>query len=149
MAHVTLKPFVPKKSHKRNWAGLGLEVSSVSELLAQLEQGLPADAFGRVQSLLGVSQRVLADYLGMSEATLHRRLTAGRFTAEESERLYRYAEILEKATQLFEDGAKARMWLSKPAVALGGQTPLGFARREQGAREVLDVIERLEHGVLG
>ena len=85
----------------------------------------------------------------MSEATLHRRFAEGRFKAEESERLYRYVELFERAVTLFEDEAKARVWLGKPALALGGETPLEFAKSEQGAREVLDVIERLEYGVLG
>ena len=149
-ADLTFTPFVPQEQTPNRFAaGLGLDVNTVGELLERLEQGLPADAFGRLQSLLGVSQKVLAGYLGLSEATLHRRFAEGQFRAEESERLYRYAEMFEKAVHLFEDEAKARAWLGKPALALGGQTPLDFARSEQGAREVLDVIERLEYGVLG
>ena len=143
-------PFVPgEQGSNRYGAGLGLSVNTTGELLERLEQGLPADTFGRLQSLLGVSQKSLASYLGLSEATLHRRFAEGRFRAEESERLYRYAEVFEKAAYLFEDEAKAKAWLAKPALALGGRTPLDFARSEQGAREVLDVIERLEYGVLG
>ena len=121
----------------------------MAELLERLQHGLPGDSFGRLQALLDVSQKELAGYLGLSEATLHRRLAEGRFKAEESERLYRYFEVFEKAYALFEDEAKARAWLLKPALALGGRTPLAFAKREQGAREVLDLVERLEHGVLG
>lgn len=150
MADMTFTPFVPEVQTSNQYgAGLGLDINTVGELLERLEQGLPADAFGRLQSLLGVSQKVLAGYLGLSEATLHRRFAEGQFRAEESERLYRYAEVFEKAALLFEDDVKARAWLGKPALALGGQTPLDFARSEQGAREVLDMIERLEYGVLG
>ena len=116
--------------------------------MERLERGLPVDTFGWLQSLLGISQKSLASYLGLSEATLHRRFAKGQFRAEESERLYRYTEVFEKAVELFEDEAKARAWMGKPARALG-QSPLDFARSERGAREVLDVIERLEHGVLG
>lgn len=150
MSETIFIPFVPKElSPNRYGVGLGLEVSTVGDLLETLEQGLPAAAFGRLQTLLGISQKVLASYLGLSEATLHRRFAEGHFRADESERLYRYAGIVERATMLFEDEVKARAWLGKPALALGEQTPLDFARSEQGAREVLDVIERLEYGVLG
>ncbi len=150
VAEMTFTPFVPKEQTPNCYGvGLGLDVSTVSDLLERLEQGLPTAAFGRLQMLLGISQKVLASYLGVSEATLHRRFAEGHFRAEESERLYRYAEIFEGAANLFEDEAKARAWLAKPALALGGQTPLDFARSEQGAREVLDVLERLEYGVLG
>ena len=150
MTETTFVPFIPKApSPNRYGDGLGLNVSTVGDLLEQLEKGLPTAAFSRLQTLLGISQKALASYLGLSEATLHRRFADGHFRAEESEKLYRYAEIFEQATVLFEDEAKARAWLGKPALALGGQTPLDFARSEQGAREVLDVLERLEYGVFG
>ena len=149
MADTSFAPFIPKQPFNRAGVGLGLDIGSVGELLEQLERGLPSDTFGRLQTLLGISQKALASYLGLSEATLHRRFAEGHFKAEESERLYRYLEIFEQATVLFENDAKARAWLDKPALALGNKTPLDFARSEQGAREVLDVIERLEYGVLG
>ncbi len=150
MAEVAFTPFIPKGHVSSQYGtGLGLAAGSVGELLEQLGRGLPTASFGRLQALLGISQRVLADYLGLSEATLHRRFAEGQFKAEESERLYRYLEIFEKATALFEDEAKAKMWLGRSSLALGSQTPLDFARSERGAREVLDVIERLEYGVLG
>ena len=150
MTEVNLVPFVPEgQTPSRYGASIGLDVSTVGELLELLEQGLPVEVFGRLQSLLSVSQKTLASYLGLSEATLHRRFAEGQFRAEESERLYRYSEIFTKTFELFENEAKARAWLGKSALALGGKTPLDFARSEQGAREVLDVIERLEYGVLG
>ena len=150
MTDVAFTPFIPREHASRSYGkGLGLEATTVSELLEQLGNGLPAESFGRLQALLGVSQRALAGYLGLSEATLHRRFAEGRFKAEESERLYRYLEVFERAAALFENDAKAKTWLGRPALALGGQTPLDFARRERGAREVLDLIERLEYGVLG
>lgn len=150
MADMSFTPFIPKEqTHDQYGGSLGLKANTLGELLEQLQQGLPTDAFGRLQTRLGVSQKALADYLGLSEATLHRRFAEGHFRAEESERLYRYVEVFEKAVGLFEDETKARAWLGKPALALAGKTPLDFARSEQGAREVLDTIERLEYGVLG
>lgn len=150
MTEVAFAPFIPREHTSSCYGrGLGLEANTVGELLEQLRNGLPTESFGRLQTLLGVSQRALAGYLGLSEATLHRRFAEGRFKAEESERLYRYLEVFEKATALFENEVKAKTWLSQPTLALGGQTPLDFARSERGAREVLDLIERLEYGVLG
>lgn len=148
MADMSFTPFIPKQT-SRYGDSLGVETRTLGELLEQLRQGLPSDVFGQLQARLGVSQKALADHLGLSEATLYRRFAEGRFKAEESERLYRYLELFERAVTLFEDEAKARVWLGKPALALGGETPLEFAKSEQGAREVLDVIERLEYGVLG
>ena len=43
--------------------------------------------------------------------------------------------------------AAARDWLAKPARALDGETPIEHADTEAGAREVENLIGRLEHGV--
>ena len=145
MADMRFASFIPEPLREHE---LG-QARNVSELLEQLRQGLPSEMFAQLQTYLGISQKALADYLGLSEATLHRRFAEGRFKAEESERLYRYVELFERTVSLFEDEVKARAWLEKPALALGGATPLAFAKSEQGARAVLDLIERLEYGVLG
>jgi putative toxin-antitoxin system antitoxin component (TIGR02293 family) len=50
--------------------------------------------------------------------------------------------------QLFEgDADAARRWLTTPSKELDNTAPLDFARTELGAREVEDLIGRLEHGV--
>jgi putative toxin-antitoxin system antitoxin component (TIGR02293 family) len=54
----------------------------------------------------------------------------------------------DKAVGLFEgDVAAARAWLETPSKALGSETPLAAVETEIGAREVEDLIGRLEHGV--
>ncbi len=150
MAETSFPRFTPSTRESPSYgAALGLKVGNLGELLERLRSGLPSGSFASLQALLAISQKELASYLGLSEATLHRRFRAGQFNAEESERLYRYVEIFERAKELFDDEVKARAWLKRPALALGGETPLDFAKRERGAREVLDMIDRLEHGVLG
>ena len=42
----------------------------------------------------------------------------------------------------------AREWLETPIPALANQRPLDLARTEPGAREVEDLIGRIEHGVV-
>ena len=78
-----------------------------------------------------------------------RRKSKGKFTPEESERLLRLGTVFEQAVELFEgDRAAALRWLTAPRKALEGKTPLAYARTELGAREVEDLIGRLEHGVV-
>jgi putative toxin-antitoxin system antitoxin component (TIGR02293 family) len=63
-------------------------------------------------------------------------------SGSEPERLYR------QAVELFEgDVAAAREWLNSPAKAFAGRTPLQAAETEVGAREVENLIRRLEYGV--
>jgi len=96
----------------------------------------------------GVSLQELAEAIGIPERTLARRRAAGRLAPEESERLLRLSSIFEKSVELFEgDVASAVHWLSAPKRALENQTPLQYARTEVGAREVENLIGRLEHGV--
>jgi len=38
-------------------------------------------------------------------------------------------------------------WLNAPRKALSGQSPLNYSRTELGAREVVNLMGRLEHGI--
>src|SRR6266851_5722473 len=54
----------------------------------------------------------------------------------------------EQAVDLFEgDEVGAHRWLTTAKKALENQTPLAYSRTELGAREVENLIGRLEHGV--
>jgi putative toxin-antitoxin system antitoxin component (TIGR02293 family) len=85
---------------------------------------------------------------GIPERTLARRKTAGKLAPDESERLLRIANLFEKCVELFEGDVTAAVnWLTSPKKALNQERPLMYARTEFGAREVEDLIGRLEHGV--
>lgn len=82
------------------------------------------------------------------ERTLARRRIAGRLGRDESERLLRLARVVASSIRLFEGDVDAAItWLKTPQKALSYNTPLSYARFEIGAREVEDLIGRLEHGV--
>lgn len=68
--------------------------------------------------------------------------------AGEFENTRRIAEIYEAAIELFDgDRDAARLWLTSPAYGLGNARPVEFAQSEPGAREVRDLIGRLNDGV--
>ncbi|MFA1644781.1 MAG: antitoxin Xre/MbcA/ParS toxin-binding domain-containing protein [Enterobacteriaceae bacterium] len=53
------------------------------------------------------------------------------------------------AIALFEgDAAAAREWLNSPCRALGGKVPAELITSGTGVQEVLNLITRLEHGVI-
>ena len=90
----------------------------------------------------------IATIIGLPERTLARRRAAGKLAPDESERLLRIATVFEKAVNLFEGDVHAAVaWLRKPRKALAHQTPLAYSRTGIGAREVEDLIGRLEYGV--
>lgn len=117
-------------------------------LIHEIDEGFSFLALERLESHTGVGLSLLAAIVGIPERTLARRKAAGRLTPEESERLLRIAGIFEKSVELFEGDATAAVdWLMTPRRALNDQEPLLYSRTELGAREVENLIGRLEHGV--
>jgi len=141
-------PLHRKVSPGEREGGLGLAVGSVAELIQQVERGFSYKTLHALESKSGIPSPALAGMAGIPERTLARRKAAGKFTPEESERLLRLSRVFELAVELCEgDNAAALRWLTAPRKALEGNTPLAYARTEVGAREVEDLIGRLEEGV--
>ena len=67
--------------------------------------------------------------------------------AHASERVYRLADLMARATDVLHSDEEAKYWLKTPKKALGGETPLSLADTEIGAKEVKDLLGRIEHGV--
>jgi putative toxin-antitoxin system antitoxin component (TIGR02293 family) len=117
-------------------------------MIRQVERGFPYAAFVRFQKRSGLPVATIADLIRIPPRTLVRRRAAGRLLPEESERLLRIVRLFELAVELFEgDRDAAARWLTTRSVDLHGHSPLDFARTEIGARDVEDLIGRLEHGV--
>ncbi|PYJ47733.1 MAG: hypothetical protein DME85_03895 [Verrucomicrobia bacterium] len=66
---------------------------------------------------------------------------------DESDKLLRFARLLEHATDVFGNLVKARAWLKFPQRGLGGSVPLDYAETEIGAREVDNLLGRIDYGV--
>lgn len=119
------------------------------EAASRVRAGLPVAEFDELRALLGLTVDALAATIGISTATLsRRRQRRQRLDVGHSDRLLRFARLFRQVTELYDgDQAAARQWLTTPARALGGETPLGRADTEAGAREVESLVGRLEHGV--
>jgi putative toxin-antitoxin system antitoxin component (TIGR02293 family) len=120
---------------------------SAPDLIRRVQAGLPFDELLALQTSLDLPLDRLALKLGMSKATLHRRKLDGRLTPEESDRVIRFARLMGRAVTVFETEENARLWLASPQVGLGGAIPLDYAGTEIGAREVEDLLGRIEYGV--
>lgn len=129
------------------WRSLGIPPRG-NRLHEALRRGLPYAVFGRLADLAGLDRKALAKFAAIAPATLQRRAKAGRFNQDESDRLYRLAEVLKAATDLFEgDRDAANAWLNKPIRGLGGRRPMEMLATSAETEAVLDLIGRLEHGV--
>ena len=127
---------------------LGLAATDTTDLIRQVEHGLSFKALQMFAANSGLAVAEITSVVGIPERTLARRKAAAKLTPNESERLVRVATVFDKAIQLFEgDVTAAVKWLTSPKKGLNDRSPLDYCRTELGAREVENLIGRLEHGV--
>ncbi len=127
---------------------LGIQTADPLKVIKKLQAGLPYRAYRQFLDNSGLDTEAVVRVVGIAVRTLARRRDQGRLNCSESERLLRLAIIYEGALELFEgDTVATRKWLQAPQKTLSGFTPMTMAESELGAREVEDLIGRLEHGV--
>ncbi len=127
---------------------LGLHDFDWAELTRALTRGFSFETLDHLQRNSGLPHEKVLDWLQISARTIVRRKQQGRFSPEESERLLRAARIFARALELFEGDRDAAIeWMLSTQRALGGMSPIDAARAELGAREVENLVGRLEHGV--
>jgi putative toxin-antitoxin system antitoxin component (TIGR02293 family) len=124
----------------------GKRAKSSKELIAAIQEGLPVSNFQGLARAMGITIDSLCEVTGIALRTLRRRKTEGRLTAQESERVYRVANVFNGAVTVFGGAASARTWMREPLIALSGRTPLEYCGTEIGAREVEDILGRIQHG---
>lgn len=118
-----------------------------TELVRQIQKGLPFSQLQALRKQLDLSLDELASKLSISRATLHRRKNARRLSPDESDKLMRFSRLLEHAANVFGSLEKGRAWLKFPQYGLGGAVPLNYAETEIGAREVDNLLGRIDYDV--
>jgi putative toxin-antitoxin system antitoxin component (TIGR02293 family) len=109
--------------------------------------GLDFGEFEALRRQLDLSLGELTARLGLSRATIDRRMAAGRLTKDESDKVVRFARLLGHAAHLFGGLDEARQWLKAPRSGLGGAVPLDHAQTEAGAQEVENLLGRVARSV--
>jgi putative toxin-antitoxin system antitoxin component (TIGR02293 family) len=122
-------------------------IATVQEQIGRIQAGLSFKAVRSLQAALDLPLEKIAAFLGMSRATFHRRKSQGKIARNESEKLVRYQRLVKKAEEVLGGSAAAREWLTHSQPALGNVKPVEFARTEIGAREVENLLGRIEYGV--
>lgn len=153
---------------------LGVTVGKESDLQDLVVQGIPKESVFKLQSLLDISDEKLADELDVTPRTVRRwreeitvvhkkgrplrtaakakakrvQSNVSRLRLSESDRIYRITRLLALASEVLEDQQRAIRWLNRPNRALGDNSPFDKLRTESGAREVEDLLMRIEYGVV-
>jgi len=126
---------------------LGGKSMHPTELIQRIQKGLRFSELKTLQDTLDLPFDELASKLSISRATLHRRKSAGRLSPDESDKVIRFARLLEHAANVFGSLEKGRAWLKFPQYGLGGAVPLNYAETEVGAREVDNLLGRIDYDV--
>ena len=119
------------------------------KLIQEVQKGLPVTELRDLRLSLAVPEEKLADMLGISKAVFHPRHkgTDHRLKPAVSDRVVRFARLLGQAVKVFGNLEDAKKWLGSPQVGLGSAVPLDYAKSEIGAREVENLLGRIEYGV--
>ena len=117
-------------------------------LIALCKSGFTTQTFNEVATCLQLPDMRLADIIHIPKSTLTRRKKEGRFSFEESERLYRIIRLFNLATEIFETQENASKWINTSSNDFEGKTPLEYADTEIGAREVEAALDRIADGVI-
>jgi len=130
--------------------GLRSRMENRLDLARLISNGLPHGAVERVKGLLDLSDRELAAAMGVSQKTVSRlrQNRSARVNPVAGDRLYRMARLYALAREVTGGESTAKQWLRSPQFGLRGQTPLELMLTEAGAREVEELLGRIEHGVL-
>jgi putative toxin-antitoxin system antitoxin component (TIGR02293 family) len=117
-------------------------------VIALVRAGIPFRSLDRLAGQLRMPVAELQDIVGVPRATAARKRAAkGTLKPELSDRLVRIANIFTIAREVLESEERAARWLREPNRAMRGDIPLRMLDTEIGAREVEQVLCRLEHGV--
>jgi putative toxin-antitoxin system antitoxin component (TIGR02293 family) len=128
---------------------LSMDAQNGLEVVDRLRHGLPAASVERVAKHLDLSTTQMLELADITSSTyFERKKRRQPLAPEASERVYRIAKAVEAAEAYFDDAARARRWLARAKVALGGRSPLEVAGTAEGAEYVVALLGRMAHGVI-
>lgn len=126
---------------------LGKTVKDLNGLRRKVESGLPTKSIDFVINKVPTrSERGELRNKIVPRSTLARR--GDTLTAEESERLERVARVISLAEALWvNEDEEAWKFLNRAHPELGGEAPIDVALTELGARQIEELLAKIEFGL--
>lgn len=128
---------------------------NVTDKIHVIRSGLPAQRVGELSSVMGMPKEALMDSLGLSRATINRKVQREQtLSPEESERVMGMQALIGQVQAMVDmqnapefDAAKwLATWLAAPLPALGGATPASFMDTVEGQKYVGKLLEMAQSG---
>jgi len=125
---------------------LKVQVNQDRDLVEVARAGIPASAIRAFAASTQTSIALLGAIAHIDARTLSRRLASNaRLKPDESDRVLRVARVFALARAAL--GSDAHAWLNSENRALGGVKPIELLDTDAGARQVEQIIGRIEHGI--
>lgn len=119
--------------------------------VSKLAEGVSVYKAERIRARANIEEELFSSIIGYSKVHYKRLQKDTKTLLREvaSNRLYRFAQILEHAIELYDgDEETALRWLKTPNLAFGKETPIEMLKSEVGADMVDTLITQLELGIL-
>jgi len=117
------------------------------DMVRLIRRGVPTQAVDHFLSAARLSFNAIDPQILNRRTFKRRQLRAEPLDQAESDRLLRMVGVVASAEQTFGDSEKAHIWLNRENRTLDGETPLGMADTDQGARAVEALLGRIAHGI--
>jgi putative toxin-antitoxin system antitoxin component (TIGR02293 family) len=126
-----------------------------AEKVKVIRSGLPARRVGELSSVMNMPKEAFMDALGLSRATIHRKVQREQtLSPEESERVMGIQTLIGQVEAMvgkesapdFDAAKWLASWLTAPLPALGGATPASFLDTVEGQKYVGNLLEMAQSG---
>lgn len=127
----------------------------ITEKITTIRSGIPAQLVSDLSSLMDMSKEALIDSLGLSRATINRKVLRQQpLSREESERVMGMQSLIGQVQSMIDqdiapdfDAAKwLARWLTEPLPALGGQRPASYLDTVEGQKFISNLLAMAQGG---
>jgi len=157
-APVLKEPALAQRDEFRQVAGilggtgvLHRKISSALDAHRAIIDGMPGNTLRHLIANVRILHEAefLQKALGISVRTWQRRNDepAKPLSQELGSRAWKFAQILNKSSEIFGSQSAAEQWLITPAIGLDQHRPIDLIATPAGVRLVEDLLERMDYGV--
>jgi putative toxin-antitoxin system antitoxin component (TIGR02293 family) len=118
------------------------------DLLNLARKGISKKSLTALAKQISLTLEEVADVLHISERTLQRYTPATLVKTEYADRAIELARLYERGVEVLGSNKAFNSWMRNPNRALNDETPLNLLDTSIGFTMVLDILGRIEHGIL-
>ena len=127
---------------------LGHSIKSELDLYNLVKEGLSKTVLLLLANSIKVPIREMAEMINVSERTIQRKTNSDIFPEHVSESILQVAQVYSRGIEVFESQEKFKRWLHSTNRALGNKKPYEMISTRYGTQMVLDLLVRIEYGVI-